>query len=97
MSLRSGGRRALKHVDLFLAAAEEAGLILFAAAIGWALHQPLIFASLGPTAYEIVEKPGTRSARPYNVIVGHLCRVGAGFPALVIFNAWSAPKMLATE
>jgi hypothetical protein len=49
------------------------------ATIGWAIHMPLIFASLGPTAYEIVEKPNSKSARVYNVIVGHFVALGSGF------------------
>jgi HPP family len=86
----------LKHADLILAAAGEGSLVFFAAAVGWAVHQPLVFASLGPTAYELVEKPNARSARPYNIIAGHLCGVSAGFLALAALNAWSAPKVLST-
>jgi|SRR5579883_2231782 len=72
----------------------EGGLILALAAVGWASGQPLIFASLGPTAYELVEEPQMKSARAYNVIVGHLVGLGAGFFALFVLNAWSAPKVM---
>jgi hypothetical protein len=74
----------------------EGGLVLALAAIGWATHQPLIFASLGPTAYELVEQPRMPSARPYNVIVGHLIGLSAGFLAVYLLNAWAAPNVLAT-
>ena len=49
--------------DLLWATLGEGGLVLALAAIGWAARQPLIFASLGPTAYELVEQPQVRSAR----------------------------------
>ena len=58
--------------DLFWATLGEGGLVLAMAAIGWATNQPLIFASLGPTAYELVEQPQLPSARTYNIIVGLL-------------------------
>lgn len=80
--------------DIFLATLGEGSLIFAVAAIGWATRQPLIFASLGPTAYELVEMPQTRSARIYNVIVGHLVGLGAGFVAIYLLNAWRAPNVL---
>src|SRR5262249_50835373 len=82
--------------DLIWATLGEGGLVLALATIGWATNQPLIFASLGPTAYELVEQPQMQSARPYNIIVGHLLGVGAGFLALFLSNAWAAPNVLAT-
>src|SRR5215831_7077593 len=84
------------RADLVWATLGESGLVLALATIGWATNQPLIFASLGPTAYELVEQPQMPSARPYNVIVGHLIGVGAGFLTLYILNAWAAPNVLAT-
>jgi len=84
-----------RQSDLIWATLGEGGLILAIAAMGWASGQPLIFASLGPTAYELVEQPHMRSARIYNVIVGHLIGLGAGFFAVWILNAWSAPNVLA--
>lgn len=83
-----------KGSDLLWATLGEGGLVLALAAIGWAARQPLIFASLGPTAYELVEQPQARSARAYNIIVGHLIGVGAGFLALYLFNAWNEPNVI---
>src|SRR5215471_9038908 len=74
----------------------EGGLVLALAAIGWATNQPLIFASLGPTAYELVEQPQMPSAKPYNIVVGHLIGLSAGFLAVYLLNAWTAPNVLAT-
>jgi hypothetical protein len=84
-----------RRADLIWATLGEGGLVLAVAAIGWATGQPLIFASLGPTAYELVEQPHVRSARIYNIIVGHLIGLGAGFFSLYILNAWGAPNVLA--
>jgi fructose-specific phosphotransferase system IIC component len=85
-----------KHNDLFWATLGEGGLVLAMATIGWATGQPLIFASLGPTAYELVEQPQVRSARAYNIIVGHLIGIGAGFLAVYLLNAWSEPNVIST-
>jgi len=71
-------------------------LLLAMAVIAWATKQPLIFASLGPTAYELVEQPQIRSARPYNIVVGHLVGLGAGFLAVYLLHAWAAPNVVAT-
>ena len=84
-----------KRADLFWATLGEGGLVLALAAIGWATKQPLIFASLGPTAYELVEQPQLKSARSYNIVVGHLIGLGAGFLAIYVLNAWTAPNVLA--
>src|SRR5512146_2330581 len=71
----------------------EGALILVIAAVGWAAHQPLVFTSLGPTAYELVEKPRRRSSRVYNILVGHLTGLGSGFAAVALLGAWTAPKV----
>jgi hypothetical protein len=85
-----------KKKELLIAPAAEGALILVLAAIGWATRTPLIFASLGPTAYEMIEQPTQKSARPYNVIAGHFVALGAGFFALWVLNAWSSPKVAAS-
>jgi HPP family len=83
-------------MDILWATLGEGGLLLAPALLGWGVHQPLIFASLGPTAYELVEQPQIRSAKTYNVIVGDLIGLGEGFLALSVLNAWSGPNVLAT-
>jgi hypothetical protein len=85
-----------RRSDLLWATLGEGGLLLVPALLGWGLHQPLIFASLGPTAYELVEQPQIRSARAYNVVVGHMVGLGAGFLSVFVLNAWSEPNVLAT-
>lgn len=80
-----------------MAVVGEGGLILVVGAAGWAAHMPLIFASLGPTAYELMEKPKNPSARVYNIIVGHFVALAAGFLSLWVLHAWGAPKVTAAE
>jgi hypothetical protein len=71
----------VRRRDLLLAPVCEVGLLLVVAVAGVVTRQPLIFASLGPTAYE----------RPYNILMGHLVAVLAGFAALHLTHAWSVP------
>ena len=70
----------------------EGGLILLMGGISFALGRPLLFASLGPTAYEQVERSQEPSSRFYNVVVGHWIALGCGFAALAITGAWNAPN-----
>src|SRR5215813_14625561 len=53
--LRLRRRHMKNRADLVWATLGEGGLVLALAAIGWATNQPLIFASLGPKAYELAE------------------------------------------
>ncbi len=71
----------------------EGALILLAALAALGTHQPLLFASLGPTAFELIEAPERRSARAWNVIAGHGIGLLAGFAALTVTHAWAAPAV----
>lgn len=62
-------------------------LILVMAVASWVARNPFIFASLGPTAFELVETPERPSARAYNILVGHLIGVLAAFLALYVTGA----------
>jgi len=85
-----------KYRDFAWATLGEGILVLVMAAISWAARQPLIFASIGPTVYELVEQPQLKSARAYNIIVGHFMGLGAGFLAVYLLNAWASPNVIAT-
>ncbi len=85
--------RAAAIPDFAWATFWEAALILIAGATAWAAGNPWLFSSLGPTAYELAEKPALRSARPYNAIMGHLVGIGGGFAGVAIVGAWSAPAV----
>jgi hypothetical protein len=89
------GETATRPSDYWIAPALEATLILIVALCGWLAHQPLVFASLGPTAYELVETPERRSSRPYNIIVGNAVALVAAYAALWITHAWAAPGVSA--
>ena len=71
-------------------------LMLIVGAFGLAVHQPLIFPSLGPTAFLQAELPQLPSSRLYNTIVGHLLGMGAGLLAVALLGASTAPSVLAT-
>ena len=69
----------------------EALLILVAGLTAlWSGH-PWLFSSLGPTAYELTEKPELRSARAYNILVGHAVGIACGFAAVAATHAWYVP------
>ncbi len=73
----------------------EAVLILIAGLTAlWSGH-PWLFASLGPTAYEMAEKPELRSARVYNIIVGHIVGMSCGFGAVALTRSWFVPSVSA--
>ncbi len=70
------------------------GLLIFAVGgVGLALHKPLLFASLGPTAFEQCEFPHRRSSRPWNVIGGHLIAIGIAFATVALLHVWNAAKI----
>ena len=69
------------------------------AAIGlsgfWAylVKQPLVFPSLGATAFLIFETPMAEVGTPRNTIIGHSVGVAAGLTALAIFGLLDAPSV----
>ena len=86
-------RRVAQIPDILWAPFWEGVLILLAGATAlWSGH-PWLFASLGPTAYEIVEKPKQDSSRTWNVIAGHFIAIGCGFAGVAAMGAWSVPTV----
>ena len=83
----------MKSSELLIDTLGEGVLLFVVAAAGWAAHQPLVFASLGPTAYEQVARPDDRTSRLFNVIAGHLIGLAAGFVAVFVCGASGAPKV----
>jgi hypothetical protein len=83
----------LLRKDILVAPMCEGALITVMALAAWVAHNPLIFASLGPTAYELVETPERKSARPYNIFFGHLIGVLAAFLAVFLAHAGQAPPI----
>jgi len=56
--------------------------------------QPLIFPSLGPTAYLFFESPMSRRASPRNTLIGHLIAILAGALSLALFGLLDDPSVL---
>ncbi|HXT10224.1 MAG TPA: HPP family protein [Candidatus Angelobacter sp.] len=54
-------------------------------------HSPLVFPSLGPTAFLLFYEPLTPQASPKNTILGHLIGAGAGWLCLLAFGLANEP------
>ncbi|HET6934282.1 MAG TPA: HPP family protein [Candidatus Angelobacter sp.] len=80
-----------RKTELIFVPLAEAGLLFAIGGIGVWLGLPLLFGSLGPTAYEQIEKPETKSARPYNVLAGHGIALACGFFALWVLGGFHEP------
>ena len=61
--------------------------------LAWALQQPLIFPSLGATAFLIFETPMAEVGSPRNTIIGHTVGVAAGALSLAIFGLYNMPSV----
>jgi hypothetical protein len=75
----------------------SAGLMLLVGLIGLLVNQPWLFPSLGPTVFLQVETPEQRSAKFYNVVMGHLLGLAAGFLSVALLHAAAAPPVLSTH
>jgi hypothetical protein len=53
----------------------------------------LLFPSLGPTAALVATEPAAPSSRLWNVLIGHLGGLVAGFASLAVFGALHAPTL----
>ncbi|MFE2752740.1 HPP family protein [Actinosynnema sp. NPDC059335] len=67
---------------------------LVMAALAVLTGQPLLFPSLGPTAYLLFATPTAPAASPRNTVVGHLIGVLSGAAGLAAFDLWHAPPIL---
>lgn len=83
------------RADLLVAPLCEAALLAIVGCAGWISHQPMIFTSLGPTAYELVETPQRRSAKAYCILLGHFTGVCSGFLALAVTGAYAVSPVSA--
>jgi len=77
------GERTGDALYSFVAAALAIAVSAFAAYLS---GQPLIFPSLGPTAYLFFESPMSERASPRNTLIGHLVAIAAGFLSLALFG-----------
>ena len=58
----------------------------------WAFDEPLLFPSLGATAFLFFETPMAEVASPRNAIIGHLIAIIAAVAALAVFGLIDAPS-----
>lgn len=89
------GRSAAQFIEMGWAPGVCAVLIVVVGAIGFWLHQPWLFAGLGPTVLIVASNPGHETARFRSIVVGHLVAIGCAYLALLLLNATSAPSLLA--
>lgn len=75
----------------FIASALAVGVSAVAA---WFFELPLLFPSLGPTAYLFFESPMNPTSSPRNTVIGHFVAVVAGGISLAIFGLIGAPGIL---
>ncbi len=74
-----------------------AALLIAIGLLGVLTNEPLLFPSLGPTAFLQAEDPEMRMARFYNTVVGHLIGLGSGIVAVLLLHANQLPPALATS
>lgn len=73
------------------------GLVSIALLAGaaWATGSPMVFPSLGPTAFLVFYTPLVPAASPRNLVGGHLIGVLAGYLALLVFGLVDAESAMA--
>jgi CBS domain-containing membrane protein len=59
-------------------------------------RDPLIFPSLGPTAFLLFHRPLAKAASPRNALLGHLIGILAGWLSLAVMGLVHAPPILET-
>jgi hypothetical protein len=69
-------------------------LLLGVGAVGLLVGKPWLLPSLGPTAVLLAVSAAHPSARPWNIFVGHLGGLVAGFVAVFLLGAQDAPVVL---
>ena len=89
------GRATARVLDVVWTPAVAATLVVLVGAVGFWLHQPWLFAGLGPTVLLVATNPGHDTARFRSIVVGHLVAIGCAYLALLLLNATSAPSLLA--
>ena len=63
-------------------------------ALAWLLEEPLVFPSLGATAFLFFETPMAEVASPRNTIIGHCVGAAIAYLWLVVFGLVDAPNAL---
>lgn len=64
------------------------------AGFAYALNLPLVFPSLGPTAFLLFLTPRAAVAKPRNALIGHAIGIICGYMALVVTGLAHAPSIM---
>src|SRR3954447_5334819 len=70
--------------------------IALSGALAWLLDEPLVFPSLGATAFLFFETPMAEVASPRNTIIGHYVGAATAYVWLLVFGLVNAPSALQT-
>ena len=62
--------------------------------LAWLLEEPLVFPSLGATAFLFFETPMAEVASPRNTVIGHCLGAAIAYLWLVVFGLVDAPNAL---
>jgi hypothetical protein len=74
----------------------SAALVLLVGLLGLATGRPWLGPSLGPTIILVTMSPAHPTARGWNIVAGHLTGLAAGFAAVLLLGAQSAPNPIET-
>ena len=69
-------------------------LLLIVGLFSIGIERPMLFPSLGPSAYIIGEMPAHPTARWYNTILGHLIGLILGFIVVAVLNVGDHPVLM---
>ncbi len=89
------GRAAAQLVASAWTPSVSAALVILVGAMGFWLHQPWLFAGLGPSILMVASGDAGASARFRAIVAGHMVAIGCAYLALLLLNATSAPSLLA--
>ncbi len=97
MATRDQTRRwAVQVPDILWGPLAAGSLLIVIGFFGVLTNQPLLFPSLGPTAFLQAEDPQLRTARFYNTVVGHFIGLGSGILAVLLLHANHVPSAMGT-
>jgi CBS domain-containing membrane protein len=71
--------------------------IAVAGGAAWASGEPLVFPSLGATAFLIFETPTAEVGTPRNTVIGHAVGIAAAALALAVFGLYGEPSAFEGE
>lgn len=87
------GKRLALSLFAFLNGGITTGVL---ALLAYWIRDPLIFPSLGPTAFLLFHRPLAKAASPRNALGGHLIGILAGWFSLAVTGLTHAPSILET-